>query len=182
MLDIRLREVTDADVLVFFAHQQDDDAYWMAAFAPRRDRDAFITHWDRIRTDKTGRTKTILVDGQVAGSMLQWIDVDSGKPEVGYWIGREYWGRGVATHALSTFLEEVEQRPVYAHVAADNVGSRRVLEKCGFTVVGEAETLSAARGEDVRELILELRGTADHREATSGTAGTRADPAARRPE
>ena len=155
--DIRLRDVTDDDVLVFFEHQQDDGAYRMAAFAPRRDRDAYVTHWDGIRTDKTGRTKAILVDGQVAGNMLQWIDADSGEPEVGYWIAREYWGRGVATQALSAFLEEVEQRPVYAHVAADNVGSLRVLEKCGFAVVGEAEAFSAARGEDVRELILELR-------------------------
>ena len=159
--DIRLREVTDADVPVFFAHQQDDGAYWMAAFAPRRERDEYIAHWDRIRTDETGRTKTILVDGQVAGNMLQWIDADSGKPEVGYWIAREYWGRGVATHALSAFLEEIDERPIYAHVAADNIGSRRVLEKCGFAVVDEAESFSTARDADVRELILELRGPAE---------------------
>ncbi len=159
--DIRLRQVTDADVAVFFAHQQDDGAFWMAAFAPRRDRDAFMAHWDGIRADKTVRTKAILVDGHVAGNIGQWNDPDTGKPEIGYWIARDYWGRGVATQALSAFLEEVDQRPVYAHVAADNIGSRRVLEKCGFAVVGEAETFSAARGADVRELIMELRGPAE---------------------
>ena len=163
MTDVRLREVTDADVPLFFAHQQDDGAYWMAAFAPRRDREAFTAHWDRIRTDGMGRTKTILVDGQVAGNMLQWIDADSGRPEVGYWIASEFWGRGVATQALSAFLEEIDERPIYAHVAADNIGSRRVLEKCGFAVVDEAESFSAARDADVRELILELRGPAEPR-------------------
>ena len=61
----------------------------------------------------------------------------SGEREVGYWIGREYWGKGVATRAVSTFLGHVKTRPLYAHVAKDNIASIRVLEKCGFKISGE---------------------------------------------
>ena len=53
-------------------------------------------------------------------------------------------------------IQEIEQRPLYAHVAADNIGSRRVLEKCGFAVVAELESFAAARGKHIGELILEL--------------------------
>jgi RimJ/RimL family protein N-acetyltransferase len=156
-MDVQLREVTDADVPVFYAYRQDEGGYWMAAFAPRRDRDEFIAHWDRVRRDETTRSKAIVVDGQLAGDIGQWIDADTDNPEVGYWIAREFWGRGVATKALAKFLEEIDQRPIYAHVASDNVGSRRVLEKCGFALVGEANSFSAERGEETRELIFELR-------------------------
>lgn len=45
--------------------------------------------------------------------------------------GKEHWG-SVATRALAAFLRLVTERPLHAHVAQHNVGSRRVLEKCGF--------------------------------------------------
>ena len=48
-------------------------------------------------------------------------------------------------------------RPIYARVAKDNVGSRRVLEKCGFQVIGESTGYANARGEEVEELLLELQ-------------------------
>jgi RimJ/RimL family protein N-acetyltransferase len=56
---------------------------------------------------------------------------------VGYWIGRDFWGKGIATQALSLFLTEKKTRPLYAHVVKENIGSRRVLEKCGFSLSGE---------------------------------------------
>jgi RimJ/RimL family protein N-acetyltransferase len=154
--DVRLREVTDADISIFFEQQDDEGAHWMAAFATARDGDAFLAHWRRILADETVRARAIVVDGRIAGNLLQWLDAESGKPEVGYWVAREYWGRGVATRALSKFLDEIEERPIYAHVADDNVGSRRVLEKCGFAVVEQNDSFSAARGREVRELIFEL--------------------------
>ena len=108
----------------------------MAAF-PARDRDAFEAHWARVRADETCVARTILVDGKVAGNIGSFIRDDA--REVGYWIGRDYWGRGVATAALALFLEEVEpRRPLGAGVALGNDSSMRVLEKCGFRRVGEA--------------------------------------------
>lgn len=101
----------------------------MAAF-PARQRDHFVVHWAKIRADQTVIMQTVVVDGQVAGNVVSWEQ--SGRRLVGYWIGRAYWGRGVATTALASFLGRVTPRPLYAQVAVHNVGSVRVLEKCGF--------------------------------------------------
>ena len=80
-----------------------------------------------------------------------------GKLEVTYWIGREYWGKGIATKALSAFLNDLKSRPLYARAAKDNVASLRVLERCGFTICGYEKAFANARGEEVEEAILELR-------------------------
>ena len=66
----------------------------------------------------------------VAGNIGSWQD--NGQQLLGYWVGREWWGRGVATQALALLVDEVSIRPLYAHVAVHNVGSIRVLAECGF--------------------------------------------------
>jgi RimJ/RimL family protein N-acetyltransferase len=78
------------------------------------------------------------------------------QPELSYWIGRQHWNNGFATCALRQFLAEVEVRPLYARAAKDNTGSIRVLQKCGFSVVGEGKFV-AAEGNDVEEFIFALR-------------------------
>ena len=147
--DVLLRDVTEGDPPLFFEHQRDPVANEMAAF-PARDRDTFLAHWTRILGDTAILKKTILVDGQVAGNVVCFEQ--SGERLVGYWIERSYWGRGVATRALSQFLEHVPARPLFARVAKHNVASRRVLEKCGFTICGEDN--EAADG--VEEFVLQL--------------------------
>ena len=127
---MRLRAVTEGDLPVFFDHQRDPEANRMAAFPPR-ERDAFMTHWRSILEDASVVARTIELEGRVAGNVV--VFGYGGRREVGYWIGHEFWGRGVATRALASFLDEVRERPLYAGVADTNVGSIRVLEKCGFT-------------------------------------------------
>jgi RimJ/RimL family protein N-acetyltransferase len=75
---------------------------------------------------------------------------------VTYWIGRTHWGKGVATCALRAFLDLETTRPLYAAAAADNIGSLRVLEKCGFRVVGGGRGFSHARRQEVDEVNLRL--------------------------
>ena len=151
--DVLLRDVTEDDLPIFFEHQLDPDANRMAAF-PARDRNAFMAHWTKILGDETITKKTILFDGHVAGNVVSFEQF--GKPQVGYWIGKEYWGKGVATQALSEFLGHVKARPLYARVAKHNIASIRVLEKCGFTFFGEDKGFSNAGGEEVEEFILIL--------------------------
>ena len=125
----------------------------MAAF-PARDRAAFDAHWaTKILGNPAAVKQTILLDDQVAGHIGSWPQ--DGVRLVGYWIGKEYWGKGVATRALAAFLQLVTERPLYAHVARHNVGSIRVLEKCGFNLE-RAESVEVA-GKDVAELVLVLR-------------------------
>jgi len=156
--DLLLRDVVEDDLPLFFDFQLDPDANHMAAFIARdpTDRVAFTAHWNKILAEPTNIIRTIVWDGKVVGSVSSYVE--SGKPEVTYWIGSAHWGKGIATRALTAFLAQVNTtRPIYARVAKDNLGSRRVLEKCGFQVIGEMRGLASARGEEIEELILELR-------------------------
>lgn len=155
--DVVLRDVREDDLPIFFEQQLDPTANFMAAFVAKdpTDRDAFMARWTKILSDATITWKTILCDGRVAGSVLRYEDQD-GRPEVSYWLGKDDWGRGIATRALSQFLGYVKARPLYARAAKDNVASLRVLEKCGFTIVGEDKGFANARGQEVEEFILKL--------------------------
>ena len=161
--DILLRKVAEADLVTFFEQQQDPVANWMAAFTAKDPTDwaAFAAKWAKILGDGTGTAKTIVCGGCVAGNVLSFVAPWSCQREVSYWVGREYWGRGVATKALAAFVSELAERPLYARAAADNVGSIRVLEKCGFLLIGHERGFAVARGEEIEEVVLELRAGGD---------------------
>jgi len=158
--DVRLRPVEDRDLPIFFEHQLDADAIYMAAFTHKdpADRNAFDAHWTRIRTDPRVTIRTILVGGRVVGHVATFVDEEFGKQEVTYWIGKEFWGHGIATKALSRFLTEFTKRPIYGRAARDNIGSIRVMEKCGFRLTDLDKGFANARGKEIEEVILELRG------------------------
>lgn len=153
---ISLRPVEDADLDAFFSHMQDEGALRMAAFTPAdpTDRAAFDAKWSKMLQDPTIIARTVLSNGDVAGSVSKW-ELD-GEPQLTYWIGREFWGRGVATEAVRLFLAEVTERPFYAGAAKDNLGSIRVLEKCGFVLCGEDKGFANARGEEIEEIFMRL--------------------------
>ena len=146
---VELREAVEGDLPILFRNQADPEASAMAAF-PSRDWDAFVAHRAKIDANPDMLVRTILVDGEVAGDIGSWPE--EADRNVGYWIGRDFWGRGVATAALRAFLELETTRPLTAHVAVHNLGSRRVLEKCGFVVVREQHA------DDVDELVTVLQG------------------------
>jgi RimJ/RimL family protein N-acetyltransferase len=156
---VELRDVIESDLACFWAEQLDEVANHMAAFTVENptDRDAFDDRWRRIFADDTLIKKTILHDGEVVGSIFchRWF----GDPEVAYGIDRPHWGRGVATAALTRFLEEIEERPLYARAAGDNLGSIRVLEKCGFRLTAHERAFANARGEEIEEAVFVLGGT-----------------------
>ena len=154
--DIVLRDVTDDDLPIFFEQQLDPDANYMAAFTTKdpTDRDAFTAHWARIRADETIINRTILCDGQVAGRVASFDDF--GQLEVTYWLGREFWGKGIATRALASLLAFQTTRPIYARAAKDNAASLRVLQKCGFVITGEDKGFANARGQEIEEYMLTL--------------------------
>lgn len=157
--DLQLRDVVESDLPIFFEHQLDADANHMAAFTAKdpTNWDSFMEHWQRILGDESVTIQTILVDGQVAGHVSIYKDEELDGPEVTYWIGRSYWGRGVATRALSAFLlHVVKTRPLYARAAKDNIGSLRVLAKCGFRRIGEGKGFANARGAEIEEFLLKL--------------------------
>lgn len=151
--EVRRRNIEPNDLPIFYGQQLDVDATSMATF-PARDRATFDAHWATKILDNPAAVKqTILLDGQVAGNIGSWPQ--DGVRLVGYWIGKEHWGKCVATRALVAFLHLVTERPLHAHVAKHNVGSIRVLEKCGFSL--ECEKCVGVAGNDLAELVLVLR-------------------------
>ena len=158
VIDVLLRPVTDEDLAIFFDQQQDRAANVMAAFTAKdpSDHGSFLAKWTKILEDGAITARTILSGDQVAGHVMCFPLF--GRPMVAYWLGREFWGRGMATAALRQLLVVVSQRPLYAQAAKDNVASLRVLAKCGFRVIAEDHGFSHARGEDVQEWVLQLSG------------------------
>ena len=149
--DVNLRAVQDSDLPVFYEDQSDPDASRMAAVASR-DEEAFTEHWRKILADESTLIRTIVSEGAVAGNVLSFER--DGLREVGYWISRDHWGKGIATEALDAFLVEDTTRPIYARVASDNFGSVRVLEKSGFEVLRSEWVSDDTRDEQFEELLL----------------------------
>ena len=142
---IRLRDVIPSDLPIFFEQQRDPGATQMSA-VPARDWDAFTAHWAKILADASIILQTIEVTGVVVGNLVSFER--AGQREVGYWLDRAYWGRGIATRALVLFLPQIATRPLYATVATHNHASRRVLEKCGFTITDQRADVITLRLDD----------------------------------
>jgi RimJ/RimL family protein N-acetyltransferase len=127
----------------------------MAAF-PARAYDEFMAHWGKCMAEETTILRTIVFKEQVAGNIVYWEK--SGERRVGYWLGKEYWGKGIASAALALFLGHVRARPLCARVAKGNAASIRVLQKCGFTISGE-DTFRDAAGAPGSEFIMTLEAS-----------------------
>ncbi|HLC34600.1 MAG TPA: GNAT family N-acetyltransferase [Anaerolineales bacterium] len=141
---VHLRAVSEADLPAFFEHQHDPLASQLADF-PSRDWDSFSAHWAKILTDDQCVIRTVVYEGHTAGNIVAFPQ--SGKTLIGYWLGRDLWGRGIGTQALTLFLDEVTSRPLFAYVAKRNTGSIRVLEKCGFVRWEDAPQEALSGGE-----------------------------------
>ena len=151
-----LREIEDRDLGVLFEHWTDPDSIRMAAFTSpdQNDRTAFERRWARLRSDPSTTNRIVEIDGRVVGHIASF-DLE-GHREITYWIGREDWGRGIATRALKVFLELEATRPLYAGAASDNAASIRVLTKCGFRIVGEGRGFAHGRNEETNDVVLRL--------------------------
>jgi RimJ/RimL family protein N-acetyltransferase len=155
-LRINLREVTESDLPIFYEQQLDEGANYMAAFTAKdpTDRAAFEAHWTRIMGDDAITLRTVLYLDSIAGYMANFERF--GKQEVSYWLGKDYWGKGIATQALSHFLSNLKKRPLYARAAKDNIASVRVLEKTRFAISGHEIAYANARGAEIEEVIMML--------------------------
>ena len=140
-----LRDVVETDLPIFYEQQLDPESTRMAAFPAREKWTDFLAHWrTKILSVPTCCKQTIVWNDRVAGYIGSWPQEE--RRLIAYWIGREYWGRGIATAALTEFLGHDRARPLHAIVAVHNIGSVRVLEKCGFVRMGT--TANAPNGVD----------------------------------
>ena len=97
-----------------------------------------MTHWTtKVLGDPANLVQTVTVDDVPAGNVVAWWEDD--QRFIGYWFGREFWGRGIGSAALTLFLQREQERPLYADPFAGNTGSVRLLEKCGFHRTGTVQ-------------------------------------------
>lgn len=141
---------------VLFQFQLDKEANYAAAFtaANPTDKQAYLEKYAKILADPTTNNQTILVNSVIVGSVAKFIMY--GDAEVTYWIDRKFWGRGIATTALQHLLAIENTRPIFGRTAFDNLGSQRVLEKCGFVKIGTDKGFANARQAEIEEFIYKL--------------------------
>lgn len=145
--EVQLREVRPVDLPRLYAYESDPAWCAMAMVKPRSP-EAFDAVWEKIFAGSAmGETdvlqRVILADGEVCG--LIGCRAVGDRCEVGYGLGRAFWGRGITSRALATLLAEVPKRPLYATAAATNTASIRVLTKHGFVVEERRTVLETER-------------------------------------
>jgi len=144
------------DLNAFFQFQLDEEANHLAAFTAKdpHDKTAYLEKYSRFLTDPTIHMRTIRVNGEIAGSIAKFVLAN--EAGITYWIDRKFWGQGIASTALQDFLKMESARPIYGHVAFDNYGSQKVLEKCGFVKIGQDKGFANARQAEIEEYIYRL--------------------------
>ena len=153
---LKLRRSEKSDLEFFFQFQLDKEANYLAAFTAKdpTDKEAYFEKYSKHMDDPTINMQTILVGETIAGSIAKFVL--EGDTEITYWIDKKFWGKGIATQALKTLLAIENTRPVFGRVAFDNVGSQRVLEKCGFVKIGTDKGFANARQAEIEEFIYKL--------------------------
>ena len=104
---------------------------------------ADAVQWIQLASSQKPQTNfAICVDGAAIGGIGVKLhtDIERCSGEVGYWIGKSYWGRGIATAVLQAFtrfaMKEYGLTRIYAHAFAENAASIRVLQKAGYRCEG----------------------------------------------
>lgn len=155
-LDIKLRPTESSDLDILFQFQLDKEGGYLAAFMPKdpTDKSAYIDKYTKLLDDPTVNNQTIILDNIIVGSIATFIM--EGDTEITYWIDRKFWGQGIATQALKKILDIETLRPIFSRVAFDNLGSQKVLEKCGFEKIDTDRGFANARQTEIEEFIYKL--------------------------
>ena len=153
---LKLIQTQPADLEHFFQFQLDAEANYLAAFTAKdpTDKTAYLVKYTKLLDDPTVNMQTIWHGETIIGSIAKF-EIE-GDAELTYWIDKAYWGKGIATAALKRLLALVTIRPIFGRVAFDNIGSQRVLEKCGFIRIGKDVGFANARQQETEEFIYKL--------------------------
>lgn len=154
--EILLRPTAQQDLEHFFEFQLNKEASWLAAFMPKDqfDKTAYLARYSAFLSDPAINMRTIMLNNVIVGSVSKYEM--QGEAEITYWIDRDYWGRGIARTALKNFLNIETMRPIFGHVAFDNIASQKVLEACGFARTGTDRGFASARQAEIEEFIYKL--------------------------
>lgn len=150
---VSLRQIEQSDLPAIFEVQLDAESNQMA-FTHPRSKEEFDTHWKESLADPKVVVRAVVAGESLAGCIACFNSED--KNCIGYWIGKRFWGMGIATSALKLLLTEVETRPLHSRVAITNAASIRVFEKCGFREIGREWSPASDCYVECEEMIMEL--------------------------
>jgi RimJ/RimL family protein N-acetyltransferase len=160
----RLRRFRETDVDDLVRHANDPEvARWLRDRFPQPYTADDARSWIAMAREESQPWKFAIVDesGLIGGIGLEHgEDVYRYSSELGYWLGRAHWGRGIVSSAVRAIcsygFSELGRRRIYAHVFAPNTGSMRVLEKCGFSREGLLRQAAVKHGETHDEVVYSL--------------------------
>jgi [ribosomal protein S5]-alanine N-acetyltransferase len=148
---VRPWRLTDTSSLVTHANDLDVARQLRDRFPhpyTARDAQSFLRH----AIDESSGNFAIEVEGEAAGAIgyVPGTDIERFSAEIGYWLGRRFWGRGIVTDALIAVTDHVFEAHhilrLFALPFADNAGSIRVLEKAGYQREGLLRSSSVKQG------------------------------------
>lgn len=124
-------DIYDRTLRIPFPYTDADADEWLALVAKITQQQGHPVHW-AIRTADDALIGGCGFDGFQVGK--------SHRAEVGYWLAKPFWGRGIMTTVVQRVcrhaFEEFGLVKITAHVFTHNPASARVLEKCGFQQEG----------------------------------------------
>lgn len=155
-----LRPPTVADAPRVCALAGDYDIARMTAVVPHPYNEQMAVDWLRqVEAGEEGVVFMIEREGAVIGC-TGYRAFDAAHAELGYWIGKPYWGEGYATEAVRAVIAQSFAGHDFAYLKAghfaDNPASRTVLGKLGFRLHGEEMRDCLARGHAVRCFVYRL--------------------------
>jgi RimJ/RimL family protein N-acetyltransferase len=153
---IRAWRTGDADAIVRHANNANVASQLRDRFPHPYTRHHALQFLQMVTSDPSETNLAIEVGGQVVGGVgfVPGNDVERFSAEIGYWLGETMWGRGIATETVVLLtaytFDELNLLRVFALPFADNVASRRVLEKAGYEceAILRASSVKAGRPRD----------------------------------
>lgn len=156
---LRPLAISDAQSIANYANNRKVWRNLRNAFPQPYSEDDALEFINRINAQPGPPVLAIEADSQAVGTVGVRLkeDIEAGTAELGYWLGEEYWGRGIATEATRAVvpyaLEKFQLRRIDAWVYQWNPASARVLEKCDFQLEGIARRSAIKDGQVTDRLL-----------------------------
>ena len=160
MVTLRSFQLSDVPWLVrYLNHDEVTHHITDAIPSPYTEADA---HWWLDHSHSTTLIKAIDYEGQLVGCISAEVgDFEYNRSaELGYWVGREHWNKGIATAAVHQFMKQLFEQTdlvrLFVSVVSVNKASIRVLSKNGFSLDGELKMASFRQGKFYDEQLWSL--------------------------
>jgi RimJ/RimL family protein N-acetyltransferase len=160
---LRPWNINDLDSLVKHANNPNIAKFMTDGFPHPYTKEKGISFIEMATKDKPIHIFAIDVDGKAVGGIgiHPQQDIMKKNAELGYWLGEEYWGKGIVSNAIKQVVDfaftNYEINRVFARPFGTNIPSQKVLEKCGFKLEACLEKIIYKNGEYLDELIYAIR-------------------------